>query len=141
MLRRRPHKRRKLVPPSPSACLTCKRCKDLNIQISKSKTAVRQMCEEKQQMLQKVAAIDEQREIARRQVTRIAAQHRVAWAALKRRRRQLTFTEEQRVRGEMETLQNELTGQVMEGLKCVNINEELQQYQTSSNLINHKTSG
>ncbi|XP_042353223.1 coiled-coil domain-containing protein 178 [Plectropomus leopardus] len=114
---------------------------DYKIKISESKKAVKQMLEEKKQMLQKIIDNDEQWEKAEEEVTQVVAQHSVTQTKLEEQE-QLTFMEEQRTRKEIENLKKDLTGQTaaLERMKsqCANKNEELHQQQRSSELINQK---
>ncbi|XP_044076468.1 coiled-coil domain-containing protein 178 isoform X2 [Siniperca chuatsi] len=114
---------------------------DYNIKLSESKKAVKQMHEERKQMLQKIIDNDEQWEKAKEEVTQVVAQHSVTMTKLEEQE-QLTFMEEQRARKEIENLRKDLTDQMMtlELLKgqCANINKELYQQQRSSELTNQK---
>ncbi|XP_047444516.1 coiled-coil domain-containing protein 178 [Mugil cephalus] len=114
---------------------------DYKIKICESKKAVKQMREERKQMLQKITDNDEQWEKAKEEVTQVVAQHSVTQAKLEEQE-QLTFMEEQRARKAIENLRKDLTGQAtaLELLKaqCVNVNEELKRHRTSSVLINQK---
>ncbi|XP_034558262.1 coiled-coil domain-containing protein 178 [Notolabrus celidotus] len=115
--------------------------KDYKRKISDSERAVRQMREERKQMLQKIIDNDEQWEKAKEEVTQVVAQHSVTQTKLEEQE-QLTFMEEQRARKEIENLGKNLTGQMttLELLKaqCANLNEELYQHQRSSALTNQK---
>ncbi|KAI3374885.1 hypothetical protein L3Q82_021424, partial [Scortum barcoo] len=106
-----------------------------------SEKAVKQMCEERKQMLQKISDNDEQWEKAKEEVTQVVTQHIVTQTKLEEQE-QLTFMEEQRARKEIENLRKDLTGQMttQELLKgqCANINEELRRHQRSSELTNQK---
>lgn len=62
-----------------------------------SKKAVKQMREERKQMLQKIIDNDEQWEKAKEEVTQVIAQHSVTQTKLDEQE-QLTFMEEQRAR-------------------------------------------
>ena len=62
-----------------------------------SEKAVKQMCEERKQMLQKIIDNDEQWEEAKEEVTQVVAQHSVIQTKLEQQE-QLTFMEEQRAR-------------------------------------------
>ncbi|KAG7214765.1 hypothetical protein INR49_010657 [Caranx melampygus] len=114
---------------------------DYRIKISESEKAVKQMREERKQMLQKIIDNDEQWEKAKEEVTQVLAQHSVTQTKLEEQE-QLTFMEEQRARKEIENLKKDLTGQMtaLELLKgqCANINEELKRQQRSSELTNQK---
>ncbi|XP_050925927.1 coiled-coil domain-containing protein 178 isoform X1 [Lates calcarifer] len=114
---------------------------DYKIKISESENAVKQMREERKQMLQKIIDNDEQWEKAKEEVTQVVAQHSVTQTKLDEQE-QLTFMEEQRARKEIENLRKDLTGQVtaLELLKgqCANISEELKRQQRSSELTNQK---
>ncbi|XP_059200238.1 coiled-coil domain-containing protein 178 isoform X2 [Centropristis striata] len=114
---------------------------DYKIKISESEKAVKQMHEERKQMLQKIIDNDEQWEKAKEEVTQVVAQHSVTQTKLEEQE-QLTFMEEQRARKEIENLRKDLTGQMttLELLKglCANKNEELNRQQRSSALTNQK---
>ncbi|XP_070775745.1 coiled-coil domain-containing protein 178 [Enoplosus armatus] len=114
---------------------------DYKIKLSESEKAVKQMHEERKQMLQKIIDNDEQWEKAKKEVTQVVAQHSVTQTKLEEQER-LTFMEEQRARKEIENLRKDLTGQMtaLELLKgqCENINEELYRQQRSSELTNQK---
>ncbi|KAE8290838.1 hypothetical protein D5F01_LYC10428 [Larimichthys crocea] len=114
---------------------------DYNIKLSESKKAVKQMREERKQMLQKIIDNDEQWEKAKEEVTQVIAQHSVTQTKLDEQE-QLTFMEEQRARKEIENLRKDLSGQVtaLELLKgeCTNLNKELYRQQRSSELTNQK---
>nr|XP_020451322.1 coiled-coil domain-containing protein 178 isoform X2 [Monopterus albus] len=114
---------------------------DFKTKISKSEKAVKQMREEKKQMLQKITDNDEQWEKAKEEATQVAAQHSVTQTKLKEQE-QLTLIEQQRARKEIETLRKDLTSQMteMEVLKgqCATISEELKHRQRSSELTNQK---
>ncbi|KAM7379438.1 hypothetical protein PAMP_004987 [Pampus punctatissimus] len=114
---------------------------DYKIKISESEKAVKQMCEERKQMLQKITDNDEHWERAKEEVTQVVVQHSVTQNKLEEQE-QLTFMEEQRARKEIENLRKDLTGQMttLELLKgqCANINDELHRQQRSSELINTK---
>ncbi|XP_040911510.1 coiled-coil domain-containing protein 178 [Toxotes jaculatrix] len=114
---------------------------DYKIKISESEKAVKQMCEERRQMLQKIIDNDEQWEKAKEEVTQVVAQHSVTKTKLEEQE-QLTFMEEQRARKEIENLRKDLTGQMtaLELLKgqCTNINEGLKRQQRSSELNKEK---
>lgn len=62
-----------------------------------SKKTVKQMCQEKKQMLQKIIDNDEQWEKAKKEVTQVVAQHSAIQTKLVEQE-QLTFLEEQRAR-------------------------------------------
>ncbi|XP_068557525.1 coiled-coil domain-containing protein 178 [Cebidichthys violaceus] len=114
---------------------------DYKMKISESEKAVKQMHEERKQMLQKIIDNDEQWEKAKEEVTRVVAQHSVTQTKLEEQE-QLTFMEEQRARKEIENLRKDLTGQMtaLELLKgqCANKNEELYRQQRSSELTNRE---
>ncbi|XP_054452577.1 coiled-coil domain-containing protein 178 isoform X2 [Anoplopoma fimbria] len=114
---------------------------DYKMKIAKSEKAVKQMHEEKKQMLQKIIDNDEQWEKAKEEVTQVVTQHSVTQTKLEEQE-QLTFMEEQRARKEIEHLRKNLTGQMtsLELLKgqCANKSEELYRQQRSSELINQK---
>ncbi|XP_070701858.1 coiled-coil domain-containing protein 178 [Pempheris klunzingeri] len=114
---------------------------DYKIKLSESTKAVKQMHEERKQMLQKIIDNDEQWEKAMEEMTQVVAQHSVTQAKLEKQE-QLTFMEEQRARREIENLRKDLTGQVtaLELLKgqCANVSKELSQQQRSSELTNQK---
>uniref|UniRef100_UPI0037E7D7DF coiled-coil domain-containing protein 178 n=1 Tax=Semicossyphus pulcher TaxID=241346 RepID=UPI0037E7D7DF len=114
---------------------------DYRKKLSKSEKAVRQMREERKQMLQKIIDNDEQWEKAKEEVTQVVAQHSVTQTKLEEQE-QLTFMEEQRARKAIENLRKDLTGQMtaLELLKsqCANLNEELYRHQRSSELTNRK---
>ncbi|KAM9349908.1 coiled-coil domain-containing protein 178 [Symphorus nematophorus] len=114
---------------------------DYKNKLSESAKAVKQMREERKQMLQKIINNDEQWEKAKEELTQVVAQHSVTQAKLEEQEK-LTFMEEQRARKEIENLRNDLTGQMstLEILKgqCTNINTELHQQQRSSELTNKK---
>ncbi|XP_068604973.1 coiled-coil domain-containing protein 178 [Brachionichthys hirsutus] len=114
---------------------------DYKIKILQSEKAVKQMREEKKQMLQKISDNDEQVEKAKKEVTQCVAQHSAVKTNLEEQAR-LTFTEEQRARAKIEKLREDLTGQVnaLELLKdqCENINEEVHRQRRSSELANRK---
>ncbi|XP_051263824.1 coiled-coil domain-containing protein 178 [Dicentrarchus labrax] len=114
---------------------------DYKIKLSESKKAVKQMHEERKQMLQKIIDNDEQWEKAKEEVTQVVAQHSATQAKLEEQE-QLTFMEEQRARKEIENLRKNLTGQMttLELLKgqCATINEELNRHRRSSDLTNTK---
>eukprot|EP00064_Thunnus_orientalis_P009522 superscaffoldBa00001215_g9546 len=114
---------------------------DYKIKISESEKAVKQMREERKQMLQKIIDNDEHWERAREEVTKVVAQHSVTQTKLEEQE-QLTFMEEQRARKEIENLRKDLTGQMtaLEVLKsqCANVSDELHRQQRSSELANKK---
>ncbi|XP_036939693.1 coiled-coil domain-containing protein 178 isoform X3 [Acanthopagrus latus] len=114
---------------------------DYKLKLSESAKAVKQMREERKQMLQKIIDNDEQWEKAKEEVTQVVAQHSVAQTKLEEQE-QLTFMEEQRARKEIEKLRKDLTGQMtaLELLKgqCANKNEEMCRLQRSSDLTNRK---
>ncbi|XP_026230810.1 coiled-coil domain-containing protein 178 [Anabas testudineus] len=114
---------------------------DYKTKISESEKAVKRMCEERKQMLQKIIDNDEQWEKAKEEVTQVIAQHTVIQTKLEEQE-QLTFMEEQRARKEIENLRKNLTGQMttLELLKgqCANIEDELARQQRSSSLTNEK---
>ncbi|XP_053186714.1 coiled-coil domain-containing protein 178 [Scomber japonicus] len=114
---------------------------DYKIKISESEKAVKQMREERKQMLQKIIDNDEHWERAKEEVTQVVTQHSVTQTKLEEQE-QLTFMEEQRARKEIENLRKNLTGQMtaLEVLKshCANINDELQRLQRRSVLANKK---
>ncbi|KAG8014208.1 hypothetical protein GBF38_016565, partial [Nibea albiflora] len=114
---------------------------DYNIKLNESKKAVKQMREERKQMLQKIIDNDEQWEKAKEEVTQVIAQHSVTQTKLDEQE-QLTFMEEQRARKEIENLRKDLSGQMtaLELLKgeCTNLNKELYRQQRSSELTNQK---
>lgn len=62
-----------------------------------SEKAVKRMCEERKQMLQKIIDNDEQWEKAEEEVTQVIAQHSVIQTKLEEQKK-LTFMEEQRTR-------------------------------------------
>ncbi|KAM7400505.1 hypothetical protein PAMA_004949 [Pampus argenteus] len=114
---------------------------DYKIKISESEKAVKQMCEERKQMLQKITDNDEHWERAKEEVTQVVVRHSVTQNKLEEQE-QLTFMEEQRARKEIVNLRKDLTGQMtaLELLKgqCADINDELHRQQRSSELINNK---
>ncbi|XP_076601821.1 coiled-coil domain-containing protein 178 [Chaetodon auriga] len=114
---------------------------DYKMKLSESGKAVKQMREERKQMLQKIIDNDEQWEKAKEEVTQVVDQHSVTQTKLEEQE-QLTFMEEQRARKEIDNLRKDLTGQMtaLELLKdqCANINEELHRQQRSSELTNQK---
>ncbi|XP_037644350.1 coiled-coil domain-containing protein 178 isoform X2 [Sebastes umbrosus] len=114
---------------------------DCKIKISESEKAVKQMNEEREQMLQKIIDNDEQWEKAKEEVTQVAAEHSVTQTKLEKQE-QLTFMEEQRTREEIENLRKDLVCQTtaLELLKrqCANKNQELNRQQRKSELINKK---
>uniref|UniRef100_A0A3B4V412 Coiled-coil domain containing 178 n=1 Tax=Seriola dumerili TaxID=41447 RepID=A0A3B4V412_SERDU len=114
---------------------------DYKMKISQSEEAVKQMHEERKQMLQRIIDNDEQWEKAKEEVTQVVAQHSVTQSMLEEQE-QLTFVEEQRARKQIENLRKDLTGQMtaIELLKgqCANINEGLKKQQRSSELTNRK---
>ncbi|XP_020507873.2 coiled-coil domain-containing protein 178 [Labrus bergylta] len=114
---------------------------DYKRKLAESEKAVRQMREERKQMLQKIIDNDEQWEKAKEEVTQVVAQHSVTQAKLEEQE-QLTFMEEQRARKEIENLRKDLTGQMtsLELLKsqCSNLNEELNRQQRRSAITNKK---
>ncbi|XP_041805799.1 coiled-coil domain-containing protein 178 [Chelmon rostratus] len=114
---------------------------DYKTKLSESEKAVKQMREERKQMLQKIIDNDDQWEKAKEEVTQVVDQHSVTQTKLEEQE-QLTFMEEQRARKEIENLRKDLTGQMtaLELLKgqCANINEELYRQQRSSELTNQK---
>ncbi|XP_023139452.2 coiled-coil domain-containing protein 178 [Amphiprion ocellaris] len=114
---------------------------DYKTKICESEKAVKQMCEERKQMLQKITDNDEQWEKAKEEVTQVVAEHSVTLTKLEEQK-QLTFMEEKRARKEIENLRNDLTGQMtaLELLKvqCENVNVELKQQQSSSQQTNQQ---
>ncbi|XP_067330838.1 coiled-coil domain-containing protein 178 [Channa argus] len=114
---------------------------DYKTKISESKKAVKQMREERKQMLQKIIDNDEQWEKAKEEVTQVIAQHSVTQAKLEEQE-QLTFMEDQKARKEIESLRKDLKGQMttLQLLKdqCANIEEERIRQQRSSALTNEK---
>ncbi|KAK5860067.1 hypothetical protein PBY51_021570 [Eleginops maclovinus] len=114
---------------------------DCKINISESVKAVKQMREERKQMLQKIIDNDEQWEKAKEEVTQVVAQHSVTQTKLEEQE-QLTFMEEQRARKEIENLKKNLTGQMtaLELLKgqVANKKEELCRQQRNSDITNKK---
>uniref|UniRef100_A0A3Q3F8J7 Coiled-coil domain containing 178 n=1 Tax=Labrus bergylta TaxID=56723 RepID=A0A3Q3F8J7_9LABR len=70
---------------------------DYKRKLAESEKAVRQMREERKQMLQKIIDNDEQWEKAKEEVTQVVAQHSVTQTKLEEQE-QLTFMEEQRAR-------------------------------------------
>ncbi|CAJ1072422.1 coiled-coil domain-containing protein 178 [Xyrichtys novacula] len=114
---------------------------DYKRKLSESEKTVRQMSEEKKQMLQKIIDNDRQWEKAKEEVTDVVAQHSVTRTKLEEQE-QRTFMEEQRARKEIENLKKDLTGQTtaLELLKahCEDLNEELYRHQRCSALTNQK---
>ncbi|KAK2822496.1 hypothetical protein Q5P01_022561 [Channa striata] len=114
---------------------------DYKTKISESKKAVKQMLEERKQMLQKIIDNDKQWEKAKEEVTQVVAQHSVTQAKLEEQE-QLTFVEEQKARKEIENLRKDLMGQMttLELLKgqCASIEEQLVKQQNVSALTNEK---
>ncbi|XP_074507602.1 coiled-coil domain-containing protein 178 isoform X1 [Sebastes fasciatus] len=114
---------------------------DCKIKISESEKAVKQMHEEREQMLQKIIDNDEQWEKAKEEVTQVVAEHSVTQTKLEEQE-QLTFMEEQRTREEIEKLRKDLVCQTtaLELLKrqCENKNQELNRQQRKSELTNKK---
>ncbi|XP_030016463.1 coiled-coil domain-containing protein 178 [Sphaeramia orbicularis] len=112
---------------------------DYKTKISESVKAVKQMREERKQMLQKISDNDEQWERAKEEMTLVVAQHSATQAKLEEQE-QLTFMEEQKARKVIENLRKDLTGQVtaLEQLKseCQNLKEEIYQHQKSSEETN-----
>ncbi|XP_030608061.1 coiled-coil domain-containing protein 178 isoform X3 [Archocentrus centrarchus] len=111
------------------------------IKIFESEKAVKQMREERKQMLQKISDNDEKWEKAEEEVTQVIAQHSVIQAELEEQE-QLTFMEEERARTEIESLRKDLTGQrtTLEQLKaqCADLNEQLKQQQRKSMVKNQQ---
>ncbi|KAM4552291.1 coiled-coil domain-containing protein 178 [Odontesthes bonariensis] len=114
---------------------------DYKMKILESEKAVKQMCVERKQMLQKITDNDERWEKAKEEVTQVVGQHSVTQAKLEEQE-QLTFMEEQRARTEIENLRKDLTNQMtaLEVVKaqCADVNEELKQQQRSSEQTNHR---
>lgn len=114
---------------------------DYKTRISESKKAVKQMREERKQMLQKIIDNDEQWERAKEEVTLVVAQHSAIQAKLEEQE-QLTFMEEEKARKVIEGLRKDLTGQMtaLEKLKvqCANIKEEMYHHQRSAEPTNLK---
>ncbi|XP_005476452.1 coiled-coil domain-containing protein 178 isoform X2 [Oreochromis niloticus] len=109
--------------------------------ILESEKAVKQMCEERKQMLQKISDNDEKWERAEEEVTQVVSRHSVIQAELEVQE-QLTFTEKERARTAIENLRKDLTGQrtTLEQLKtqCADLNEQLKQQQRKSMLTNQQ---
>ncbi|XP_075953228.1 coiled-coil domain-containing protein 178 [Anarhichas minor] len=114
---------------------------DYKMKTSESEEAVKQMHEERKQMLQKIIDNDEEWEKAKEEVTRVVAQHSVTQTKLEEQE-QLTSKEEQRAGDEIESLRKVLTGQMtaLELLKgqCANTKEEMYRQQRSSELTNQE---
>ncbi|XP_072296589.1 coiled-coil domain-containing protein 178 [Eucyclogobius newberryi] len=95
--------------------------------ISESKKAIKQMCEERKQMLQKITDNDEQWERAKEEVTLVVAQHCATQTKLEEQE-QLTFMEEEKARKVIQSLKKELLNQItaMENIKaqCASIKSE-----------------
>uniref|UniRef100_A0A3Q2V5W4 Coiled-coil domain containing 178 n=1 Tax=Haplochromis burtoni TaxID=8153 RepID=A0A3Q2V5W4_HAPBU len=109
--------------------------------ILESEKAVKQMCEERKQMLQKISDNDEKWERAEEEVTQVVSRHSVIQAELEEQE-QLTFAEKERARTEIENLRKDLTGQrtTLEQLKtqCADLDEQLKQQQRKSMLTNQQ---
>ncbi|XP_033993956.1 coiled-coil domain-containing protein 178 isoform X1 [Trematomus bernacchii] len=114
---------------------------DYKINITDSVKAVKQMHEERKQMLQKIIDNDEQWEKAKEEVTQVVADHSVTQTKLEEQEK-ITFTEEQRARKEIENLKKNLTGQMtaLELLKgqCATKSDELCRQQRNSEVTNKK---
>ncbi|KAK1878521.1 Coiled-coil domain containing protein 178 [Dissostichus eleginoides] len=114
---------------------------DYKINITDSVKAVKQMHEERKQMLQKIIDNDEQWEKAKEEVTQVVADHSVTQTKLEEQEK-ITFTEEQRARKEIENLKKDLTGQMtaLELLKgqCATKSDELCRQQSNSEITNKK---
>ncbi|XP_069014140.1 coiled-coil domain-containing protein 178 [Embiotoca jacksoni] len=114
---------------------------DYKIQICESEKVVKQMHEERKQMLQKITDNDEQWEKAKEEVTQVVALHSATQTKLEEQE-QLLFMEEQKARKEIDNLKNELTNQMtaLEQLKihCVNGKEELKRQKKSSERTNQQ---
>ncbi|XP_039876548.1 coiled-coil domain-containing protein 178 isoform X3 [Simochromis diagramma] len=109
--------------------------------ILESEKGVKQMCEERKQMLQKISDNDEKWERAEEEVTQVVSRHSVIQAELEEQE-QLTFAEKERARTEIENLRKDLTGQrtTLEQLKtqCADLDEQLKQQQRKSMLTNQQ---
>ncbi|KAM4557111.1 coiled-coil domain-containing protein 178 isoform 2-T2 [Fundulus diaphanus] len=114
---------------------------DYKMKICESEKAVKQMREERKQMLQRITDNDEQWEKAKEEVTQVVAQHSVIQAKLEEQE-QLTFMEEQTARTNIDSLRKDLTTHMtaLEVLKAqsANVNGELKKQQESSELINRQ---
>ncbi|XP_074544104.1 coiled-coil domain-containing protein 178 isoform X2 [Halichoeres trimaculatus] len=114
---------------------------DYKRKLTESERAVRQMHEERKQMLQKIIDNDGQWEKAKEEMTQVEAQHSVTLTELQEQE-QLTFMEEQKARKHIENLREDLIGQMAtrELLKaqCAHLNEELSRHQRNSALTNQK---
>ncbi|XP_034039722.1 coiled-coil domain-containing protein 178 [Thalassophryne amazonica] len=114
---------------------------DCKIKISSSEKVVKQMHEERKQMLQKICDNDEQWERAVEELTQVLVQHSAVEAKLEKLE-QLTFMEKQKARVKIDKLQNELTGQTtaLKQLKdqCDTVTQEMHQHQRNSALMNQK---
>ncbi|KAM8850712.1 coiled-coil domain-containing protein 178 isoform 4-T4 [Spinachia spinachia] len=114
---------------------------DYRMKMSESEKAVKQMHEERKQMLQKIIDNDERWEKAEEDVAQVVARHGITRAQLDEREK-LTFTEEQRTKKEIEKLRKDLAGRMsaLELLKaqCANKSEELYRQQKSRELTNQK---
>uniref|UniRef100_A0A3Q2QNG0 Coiled-coil domain containing 178 n=1 Tax=Fundulus heteroclitus TaxID=8078 RepID=A0A3Q2QNG0_FUNHE len=114
---------------------------DYKMKICESEKAVKQMRQERKQMLQRITDNDEQWEKAKEEVTQVVAQHSVIQAKLEEQE-QLTFMEEQTARTNIDSLRKDLTTHMtaLEVLKAqsANVNGELKKQQESSELINRQ---
>ncbi|XP_035994160.1 coiled-coil domain-containing protein 178 isoform X2 [Fundulus heteroclitus] len=114
---------------------------DYKMNICESEKAVKQMRQERKQMLQRITDNDEQWEKAKEEVTQVVAQHSVIQAKLEEQE-QLTFMEEQTARTNIDSLRKDLTTHMtaLEVLKAqsANVNGELKKQQESSELINRQ---
>nr|XP_015812242.2 coiled-coil domain-containing protein 178 [Nothobranchius furzeri] len=114
---------------------------DCRMQISKSEKAVKQMREEKKQMLRKISDNDKQWEKAREEMTHILPRHSVTQAKLEEQE-QLTFMEEQRTRTEIKSLRGDLTIKMtaLEMIKAQSalVEDKLKKQQDDSDQINQQ---
>uniref|UniRef100_A0AAV2JS94 Coiled-coil domain-containing protein 178 n=1 Tax=Knipowitschia caucasica TaxID=637954 RepID=A0AAV2JS94_KNICA len=114
---------------------------DYKVKISESKKAVKQMHEERKQMLQKIIDNDEQWERAKEEVTLVVSQHCTTQAKLEEQE-QLTFMEEEKARKVIESLRTDLNSQItaVETLKvqCAKIKGEIYHYQQGAEQTNLK---
>ncbi|KAM4727983.1 coiled-coil domain-containing protein 178 [Anableps anableps] len=114
---------------------------DYNMKICESEKAVRQMGEERKQMLQRITDNDEQWEKAKEEMTQVLALHSVIQAKLEEQE-QLTFKEEETNRTQIDSLRKDLTNSltVLEVVKVqsANVKNEVKKQQESSALTEQK---